>query len=52
MSNLQNEELKAEEVNCSYCNDTQDYEGDTCPYCKPNKERENGERAMDFNKGN
>jgi hypothetical protein len=40
------------EINCSHCNDTQEYEGDTCPYCKPNKEREDGERAMDFNKGN
>jgi hypothetical protein len=38
--------------NCAHCNDTHEYEGDTCPYCKPNKEQEDGESRMDFNKGN
>jgi hypothetical protein len=52
MSNLQIEEPKAEEINCDHCSDTYEYEGDRCPYCKPNKEQEDGERAMDFNKGN
>jgi len=41
-----------EEPDCSHCQDTGEYEGDTCPYCKPNKEQEAGERAMDINKGN
>lgn len=52
MSHSQEETTKAEEVNCSHCSDTYEYEADTCPYCKSNKEQENGERAMDFNKGN
>ena len=43
---------KAEEINCSHCNDTQEYEGDTCPYCKQSKEEREGEQAFERNRGN
>jgi len=38
----------SKEINCSFCGD----DGEYCPHCQWSKAEEDGERAMDFNKGN
>jgi hypothetical protein len=49
---IENAYIKAEETNCSHCEDILEYECDTCPYCKPNKDVEIAEMRIDIQSGN